>query len=381
MSAARFLIIFLGSVIVCTSRADPPVLRDMVVAWPRYHFTLDGDLNASYVIESSTNLVNWQAVDTNSYPGTTRTIWFEEFFAWKRKQFFRAWRLPQPVFRHAIAGLTKLDFNNNGPTVDSFDSGDPAFSTDGRYDPAKNKDGGDVATFSNLFYSLDIGNAKVMGHVAPGEALVLGPNGSIGSKAWVEANTGIEPGWVTDDTGLNGYWVVAPFTNAPAPLSGTIDGVTYAYVLESGSYLLPSLSVSSSDRMRVTGHSVLCVQNNILISSGGLEIDEQASLKLYAGGDSTHITGGGVVNKSGKAVSFQYYGLPRNLSLWVYNEPTITNRSLIGTICAPDAHLEMNPYGNDSFHFSGAIVIKNARIFNSCHLHFDESLLRGGPWR
>src|SRR5204863_7428755 len=128
------------------------------------------------------------------------------------------------------------------------------YNTNGRYDPAKAKDGGDVATNSRLIDSLDVWNADIYGHVStgPGGTVVIGPNGAVGDKAWINGgNHGIEPGWGADDMNVSFPDVGPPFSGlAFTPGSGTLDKTNYTYLLIGGNYQLSSLSMSGSDTMR-----------------------------------------------------------------------------------------------------------------------------------
>jgi hypothetical protein len=124
-----------------------------------------------------------------------------------------------PLFARGMVAKGSINLNGNNVSSDSFDSADPNFSTNGRYDRNKRNDNGDVATNSggNVF---DAGNANIMGRVAtgPGGQITTGPNSSIGSKAWVlGGNTGIEPGHFTDDMNMDFPDVKAPFTSGKSP--------------------------------------------------------------------------------------------------------------------------------------------------------------------
>ena len=93
------------------------------------------------------------------------------------------------LYMKAMVAKNKIDLNGNWVRTDSFDSSDTTgtYNTNGRYDPAKAKDGGDVATNSRLIDSLDVWNADIYGHVStgPGGTVVIGPNGAVGDKAWI----------------------------------------------------------------------------------------------------------------------------------------------------------------------------------------------------
>jgi len=162
------------------------------------------------------------------------------------------------LFTKALVAKNTIDMNGNNVRTDSFDSTDPLYSTNGRYDADKIKDKGDVASNTNIVNAVDVGNANVYGHVAtgPGGTIGIGANGAVGSVSWHEAGTGgIEPGWSSDnsnftfpDTQLpyssgfapeSGYVVTAVVnTNAvttnttyypdPPPLTGVITNVSYA---------------------------------------------------------------------------------------------------------------------------------------------------------
>jgi hypothetical protein len=113
-----------------------------------------------------------------------------------------------------LVARDSIDLKGNGVTTDSFDSEDPAYSTGGQYDPAKNKDHGDVAVNYGLTDSLGLGNANIFGSVAvgPGGSISIGPNGQVGDKTWNASNTGIQPGHSRDDMNVSFPDVQVPFT-------------------------------------------------------------------------------------------------------------------------------------------------------------------------
>ena len=129
-----------------------------------------------------------------------------------------------PLFSVAMVAKDKVDFKGFGTATDSFDSQDPNFSTNGRYDPGKARDKGDVATTFGL---VNVGNAKIKGKLktGPSGSSSLGANGSVGSAAWVNGgNSGIEPGWSANDFNTDFPIVLEPFSSAFAPASGTVAG-------------------------------------------------------------------------------------------------------------------------------------------------------------
>ena len=98
-----------------------------------------------------------------------------------------------PLFSVAMAAIYQIDLSGNNVATDSFDSGDPLYCNDGLYpygQLSKQKDAGDVVTDHTIINSLDVGNANIKGQVktGPGGTISIGPNGSVGDKAWVEGN-------------------------------------------------------------------------------------------------------------------------------------------------------------------------------------------------
>jgi hypothetical protein len=78
---------------------------------------------------------------------------------------------PISAFDAAILTVGTLDLTNQNIVIDSYDSRDPAKSTNGLYDVAKRQENGDIATDGNL---IDAGNAHVYGDVATNSGTVSG---------------------------------------------------------------------------------------------------------------------------------------------------------------------------------------------------------------
>src|SRR5207248_2307621 len=111
------------------------------------------------------------------------------------------------------------------------------YSTNGRYDPAKSSDKGDIVTMSGLSDSMKVGNADVKGKVgtAPGGTVDVGSNGTVGDKAWVDGGKkGIQPGHLSDDVNLDLPDVEFP-TGVPVlsaiKANWLIGGTNYNYAL------------------------------------------------------------------------------------------------------------------------------------------------------
>jgi len=277
------------------------------------------------------------------------------------------------LFARGMVAKGAIDLNGNNIRTDSFDSTDPLYSTLGRYDATKAKDGGSVATNSGLTNSFNVGNADIHGSVASGQGgyPTFGPNGGVGPKEWLDAgNTGIYDGWFRDDMNVDFPDVQAPFSGgAYAPASGSYLGTNYTYLLTSGNYEMSSLSMSSKNQMLVLGNAVLYVKGDVSISGqASIILGPNGSLRLYVAGANADLSGGGVVN-TGSATNFFYFGLPSNTSLKLSG-----NAGMTGVVYAPNAALTLAGGGSTDYNFSGATVSASVRMDGHFNFHYDESL-------
>lgn len=284
----------------------------------------------------------------------------------------------ESLFARGMVAKGSIDLSGNNVSTDSFDSQDPTYSTGGLYDPAKAKDGGSVATNSGLTNSFNVGNADIHGPAGtgPGGSPDIGPGGGIGPKWWRDAgNNGIYPGWFKDDMNVSFPDVQVPFTGgASTPVNGEVDGTNYTYVLLSGNYELPSLSMSGNSKnvMLVTGNATLYVTGEVSISgSASIRIAPGGILKMYVGGANVSLGGNGVVNQNSNATNFFYFGLPTNTSLSLSG-----NAAFTGTIYAPSAYFTLGGGGNNTVDFVGASVTGAAKMNGHFNFHYDENLGR-----
>lgn len=285
------------------------------------------------------------------------------------------------LFAKGMVAKGQIDLSGNNIMTDSFDSTDPDYSTNGRYDPNKTKDNGDVATNSSLIDSLNVWNAEIYGKAStgPGGTVLVGPNGSIGSKAWHDAGKkGIEPGWATDDMNVNFPDVRPPFTGgAFTPTSGNFGGTNYTYLITTGNWQLSNLNLSGQNKALVIGHAVLYVTGNVSVSGQSyIQIATNSSLQLYVGGPTASIGGQGVINTPGNATNFFYYGLPSNTSLSFSG-----NAAFTGAIYAPQADFTLGGGGRDDYDFVGASVTSTVKMNGHFKFHYDENLGKTGPRR
>jgi hypothetical protein len=88
------------------------------------------------------------------------------------------------------------------------------------------------------------------------------------------------------------------------------------------------------------------------------------------------LAGNGVVNETGKAESFLYFGLPTNTKLAFGG-----NGDFTGAIYANRAHFVLGGGGKSVQDFVGASVTRTITMNGSYNFHYDEDLANYGPSR
>ena len=361
---------------LCSANAltgSPPVLSDSVRSGDQFQFTLRGQTNVSYVIESSSDLIVWVPAATNSDPHATKIIFAP---ATPAAVFWRVRRPASPAFAYAIAARSRVTLGGSG-RIDSFNSTNVLESTMGRYDPAKATDRVKIGCASSAASAFNVGNMDVYGAVAtePSGTVSLGPNGCVGSKLFVlnPINAGrIQAGHGRKD--MNFAFVPAklpvPFGPAMTPSPGTVGGTNYTYVLGDGDYQIQSTVLGIGEKMLVNGKARIHVTGTTsVLGSGSVIISPGASLEWYAG-NTVNWGGFGCINSSGFAKDFSIIGLSSASVSYSGSFP------FIGTIYAPTAPVTIAGT-TDSV---GALVCDTVELSGGMSLHFDESLAQAGPW-
>lgn len=278
-----------------------------------------------------------------------------------------------PLFPGAITSVTTIDLKGNNISVDSYDSSNPAYSTNGFYPSntvSKTKANGDVTAGGDIINSINVGNANIKGvvHVGPNGSVAIGPNGSVGDKQWVEGgSSGIESGYSVNDVNMLFPDVTLPSVGwLPAIKSSTkINGVTYDYVINlPGDYTIPSFNniyVASNVTARIR------FDNSINNNSGQIYLASKANLQVYMNAPSFSVKS--VVNENGNPASFMYYGLPANTSISFSG-----NATFVGAIYAPEADVSLSGGGNNTEDFIGSIVAHSITMNGHFNVHYDEYL-------
>ncbi|MEJ2010406.1 MAG: hypothetical protein P8Z30_20010 [Acidobacteriota bacterium] len=300
----------------------------------------------------------------------------------ERKVFVKT--MKDPLFNVAMAALGRIDMKGNNVATDSYDSSDSNYSTDGRYDPAKRKDGGDVVTNGSITNSgIGVGNANVMGHVKTGPTgdISIGPRGSVGSVSWVAGgNSGIQEGWFANDFNVQFNDVVLP--NLPwlaAPTGGKVDGTSYDYVFPSGTsgnYLITesgSIYVGTNATVALNVTADTFSPPSIYIAGGN---SDSGKLVVYMQGEKLSLSGNDIV-QSQNAANLSFYGLPTCTTI-NFNG----NGAFYGVIYAPEADYTLTGSGSSTaVDITGATVTRTVTLNGHFNFHYDENLRNVGPSR
>jgi len=275
-----------------------------------------------------------------------------------------------------LAAKDTIQFNG-GAYLDSFDSSDSNYSTNGMYDPAKRKDKAMALTNSKASGAIKLASSIIYGSATTGPGgSVNVAGGTIGDAAWVAGQTGLQAGHFENDANVQFDDVAAPFTFASGltPLGGIIGATNYSYVVDGAvqqNYNLPSANIDDTHPMIVLGNTTLYIDGNLTVTGSGLiYLDPGASLKLYVSG-SVDIGGIGIITGTARAKDLSIYGL-NTCSSFSYSATS----PFIGTVYAPSA----------AFTFSGAaggfgaFSANTITISSDTHLAFDESLNATGDY-
>jgi len=166
--------------------------------------------------------------------------------------------------------------------------------------------------------------------------------------------------------------VLPPFTTGltlPTRVANT-------YTL-SGNYFVPgNFSLPDFDKLYVPPHrtAVLYVTGDFYMAAESqIEIAETGTLRIFVAGRRTSLD---YINNLGTPENFQYYGLPGNTNITL----TQSTPALVGSIYAPNASFMAN-YDTSLFDFSGTLTVNNLVLSRPFKFHFDESLARSAARR
>ncbi|HEV2453825.1 MAG TPA: immunoglobulin domain-containing protein [Verrucomicrobiae bacterium] len=293
--------------------------------------------------------------------------------------------------------VSNFNFNGNNTLVDSFNSSDPTQSV---WQTNRSYNGHYYGTYTSTLRTADVtvgaggsianvGNAFIYGSVdtAPGGAVSVQKNGSVGDLAWVDGgNFGIQPGHQYDDMNMVFSDVVLPtpqnvwysnWLSLPRLSTGTnILGATYHYVITNivGKPGTPTnkiyyaiSSLMNGDGLFIyASNAVLYVTNGISMKTGDqITLSTNGSVEIYSGADVN--TGYGLINNFTQyAPALKIYGLPGCFSM-TYG----ANRPLTAWLYAPEASVLFNSGGPITYDVIGAVTCHDVLVNGRYNFHFD----------
>jgi Tfp pilus assembly protein PilX len=272
-----------------------------------------------------------------------------------------------PSFKYGI--LSKAAIHIGGSVMaDSFDSTDPAKSTNGQYDPAKASANATLATLSDDDPAIRVSGGGRLNGIS---TLSVAPGGTIDIAHWIPFT-----GTKTYDAEQEIPDVEVPSFSAP---SDTINVGPWPNqnqtITVSGSQDLSvqSLTVSASGKLTVMGSGTIriYVDGKTKVSgSGQLRIVPSPStadlkLEIYAN-DDVSIAGSGVLNNTYRAGNCAIWGTENCEDISVTG-----NSEYIGTIYAPYAAVSLTGSSGATGAFLGGAV----SFTGASKYHIDESLI------
>lgn len=294
-----------------------------------------------------------------------------------------------PYGLHAKATITI----GGSSQVDSFDSSDPNYSTNGMYDPTRHKANCHVVSQSAASSAIQLGSGKIFGYAetGPGAGTVtVGPNGCVGDNNYVSNSVNWGTVQMSPEVhALTNYnrdivdvTLPSGLSTAAPPASGpytNIFGTNYTYCLGNvTNCYVGNFSINGGQSMVVTGHATLYITGNFSMSgSGFIYLQPNSTFTMYvgttnvSGNNSMTISGGGIANGTGVAANLAVYCLP-SVKTATYSG----NAAFIGTGNAPEASTSISG-GADAY---GAIIGNDISLSGGAGFHWDESQGGGEPY-
>lgn len=279
-----------------------------------------------------------------------------------------------PVYSVGLAAIYNIKMNGNKIYADSYISTDSNYSTDGRYDPAKARSNGDVASVNGL---IDVGNGDVHGDLLTGPtgSYATNKNGSFSGTYLNDFNPEYQE--AKDPVDLNKYLTPSAGMVNQKITTGTgltTKTITYDYAFGNSAQIKLLSGLTGSLYVGPNANVSLYICDNVNISANQeIYIEKGGKLTIYMAGKSFVV--GGTVNNATPA-SLNYIGLPNNTTIALKG-----NAGFTGTIYAPRADLQLDGGGspNNTVDFSGACVTKSISMNGHLNFHYDEALAKLGP--
>ena len=285
--------------------------------------------------------------------------------------------MPVPAFSSGFALVVKNGINLVGSAnIDSFNSQDPNYSSNGLYVLSKHEAHGDILTdASNLVQTTEITMSAVThvyGHAftAPNDFIHTSGAATIGDTNF--AGPGIESGWFTNTANFsvpdapplpNVSWLPMPtMTNNTYVLNGGGPGQTSYYQIQNSLFNL----VGGQTIVVTNGTVVLDVEGQFQMSGAcALVVATNSSLTAWFNGLDMQLQNNAIINGGGFATNVIFYGTTNCTSI------QISSPSFTGIIYAPEADILLS----GSATIIGSVVANSIEVDN-VGVHYDEALAR-----
>ena len=103
-------------------------------------------------------------------------------------------------------------------------------------------------------------------------------------------------------------------------------------------------------------------------SKDQIHLDANGSVNMYVSFPDAVIGGQGVINDTGVAGNFNFYGLPSNQTLTF-----AANAAFVGRIYAPEADFTLGGGGKNTYDFVGQSITRSAKMNGHYNFHYDEA--------
>jgi Tfp pilus assembly protein PilX len=278
--------------------------------------------------------------------------------------------------KYGIVAKQQLSMNGN-PLINSYDSSNDDWSTNGRYDASKQSDRVGVGVLSSATPAIDTGGGRIYGTASTGPGGTV--NGNIGSGEWFAGgNSGSEPDHTTDDFNMAVPNASLPgnFSSTPqtVPLLGAVLGGIFSgftYVLSPGDWKFGAVNFSSGG-IYVQGNVRIWVDGDFrMSSSASVTLAPGATLEMYIGHPTSpsavqmDLSGNCVINPTGIPANCSIYGL-QNCTSMKYSGTSAAYCKLY----APNADIRIT----GDYDFNGSIVGNYIRFSGNAQIHYDEAL-------
>jgi hypothetical protein len=273
---------------------------------------------------------------------------------------------PVSAFNLAILAVGTLDLNNHNIVIDSYDSRDPAKSTNELYDVTKRQENGDIATDGNI---LEAGGAYVYGSVSTNSGTATGIQNVTGEQRtdFYQAPIPIgAPSWPSINPTpsiING--------NATLAASATEGSPSSRYVLSAVTLNSRTLNLAGNADGTAT-YIELHVTGDIAVTGNGqITVAPGVHATIYFDGN-LDIAGNGILNQNNQPSDLLLYGVQPDPSANLHASLG-GNGSISAALYAPGHAVTVNGGGTDG-HVFGSVVGKTVSMNGVTNLHYDESL-------